>query len=771
MDETSSCYIQTQSYYAHSAQDKLGNPLPYEHWQTLQNHATNVGNLAAAFAQIFGADEIACYTGQLHDLGKYSLPFQKRLKGEAKSVDHSTAGAKIAVERWGNVIGKLMAFCIAGHHAGLANGNGEGDNRSTLKQRLALQFDADIPALDNLWQQEIKLPQKLSAPPLKADAHHPFFSYAFFTRMLYSCLVDADYLDTEAFYLNLENKAVERGGYPKLNALQHNFNQFINDFRRRIAQAPDQTEAEKRNAALNRLRSEILDYAVEQAAQPQGLFTLTVPTGGGKTFTSMAFALEHAKRHGMRRVIYVIPFTSIIEQNAAEFRKAFGELGEQAVLEHHSTFDDGKLQNEATKDKLRLASENWDAPIVVTTAVQFFESLFADRSSRCRKLHNIAGSVIILDEAQMLPLNLLLPIMQAIKELAQNYRCSVVMCTATQPAVQAENGFYRGFENVREIAPQPTALFDKLRRTTVQHIGTQTDADLLAKLTEHPQMLVIVNNRRHARSLYDQAKHLDGMFHLTTLMCAKHRSQKLDEIRGCLKKGEPCHVIATSLIEAGVDVDFPLVMRAEAGLDSVAQAAGRCNREGKRPSENSFVWIFAPEEQWKAPPELAAQATVMRLTADSFSDDLLSTQAVAAYFAELYQLKGSELDNKKILKMHNDTGQSLDFPFQTIADKFRMIESHMQPLIIPFDVDAENLISSLHHADHIGGFLRKLQPYTVQIPEKALAALYKAGRIETINEKNFGKQCYTLIGLDLYDEVAGLSWEDTEFLKGESLVF
>ena len=758
------------SYYAHSAQDGLGNLLPYEYWQTLQSHLVNVGEMAAEFAQVFGAQGIACQTGQLHDLGKYSEPFNRRLHG-GPSVDHATAGAKIAVERWGNVIGKLVAFCIAGHHARLANGCGEGDNRSTLKQRLALQFGADIPALDNLWQQEIKLPQNLSAPPLKADAHQPFFSYAFFTRMLYSCLVDADYLDTEAFYSNLENKAIERGGYPDLNALQHNFNQFINNFRRRIAQASEQTEAEKRNAALNRLRSEILEHAVEQAAQAQGLFTLTVPTGGGKTFTSMAFALEHAKRHGMRRVIYVIPFTSIIEQNASEFRKAFGELGEHAVLEHHSTFDDGKLQNEATKDKLRLASENWDAPIVVTTAVQFFESLFADRSSRCRKLHNIAGSVIILDEAQMLPLNLLLPIMQAIKELAQNYRSSVVMCTATQPAVQTENGFYCGFENVREIAPKTTALFDKLRRTTVQHIGTQTDADLLAQLAEHPQMLVIVNNRRHARSLYDQAKHLDGTFHLTTLMCAKHRSQKLDEIRGRLKNGEPCRVIATSLIEAGVDVDFPLVMRAEAGLDSVAQAAGRCNREGKRPSENSFVWIFAPEEQWKAPPELAAQTAVMRLTADGFSDDLLSTQAVTAYFAELYQLKGSELDNKKILKMHNDTGQSLDFPFQTIADKFRMIESHMQPLIIPFDGEAENLISSLHHADHIGGLLRKLQPYIVQIPEKALATLYKAGRIEPINEKNFGKQFYTLIGLDLYDEVAGLSWEDTEFLKGESLVF
>ena len=340
--------------------------------------------------------------------------------------------------------------------------------------------------------------------------------------------------------------------------------------------------------------------------------------------------------------------------------------------------------------------------------------------------------------------------MQAIKELAQNYRCSVVMCTATQPAVQAENGFYRGFENVREIAPKPTALFDKLRRTTVQHIGTQTDADLLAKLGEHPQMLVIVNNRRHARSLYDQAKHLDGTFHLTTLMCAKHRSQKLDEIRGRLKKGEPCRVIATSLIEAGVDVDFPLVMRAEAGLDSVAQAAGRCNREGKRPSENSFVWIFAPEDKWKAPPELATQA--------------------AAPLKETYDLKGKELDHKQILQMHHNARQNLYFPSQTIIDNFCIIGGLMQLLIIQFDNGVKRLINCLHYADHIGGLLRKLQPYTVQIPEEPLAALYKAGRIKLINE-NFEKQFYTLVRLDLYDEVAKLNWEETGFLKGEVWCF
>ena len=752
-----------QTYYAHSAEN-----LPESQWQTQLSHARNVGEMAAGFAFFFGAQEIARYTGQLHDVGKYTPEFAARLRGGSK-VDHATAGAKIAFERWQQV-GRLMAFCIAGHHAGLANGAGEGDNRRTLSQRLALQFGSDIPKLDSVWQQEIPLPEKLPSPPLKADAHHKWFSYAFFTRMLYSCLVDADFLDTEAFYAQLENQAVPRGNYPELTELHHAFNQFITAFRQRIAHAAPQNEAEQRNAALNRLRSDILDHAVAQAAQMPGLFTLTVPTGGGKTFTSMAFALEHAKQHGMRRVIYVIPFTSIIEQNAAEFRKAFGELGEAAVLEHHSTFDDATLQGENSKDKLKLASENWDMPVVVTTAVQFFESLFADRSSRCRKLHNISGSVIILDEAQMLPLKLLLPIMQAIKELARNYGCSVVLCTATQPAVQAEHGFYRGFENVRELAPNPPELFAQLRRTTVQHIGAQSDAELLGKLNQHPQMLIIVNNRRHARSLYEQAQSLDGAFHLTTLMCAKHRTQMLEKIRQALKNGQPCRVIATSLIEAGVDVDFPLVMRAEAGLDSVAQAAGRCNREGKRPPENSFVWVFQPEAQWKAPAELGLLSAAMRAVVRSHGNDLLSVEAIRRYFSEVYAQKGKELDGKQILDRHHRTGASLNFPFQTIAQQFRMIESPMLPLLIPFDTEAESLIKRLHHAEQIGGLLRKLQPYTVQIPADALDALLKAGRIEAINEKTFGKQFYSLIGLDLYDEVAGLSWEDVGFLRAEGLV-
>ena len=735
--------------YAHSAENR-----PESDWQTLKNHAENVAALAAQFAEPFGAAAIARYTALLHDLGKYSEPFQNRLRG-GKRVDHATAGAKEAITRW-KMTGKLMAYCIAGHHAGLANGSGEGHNRSTLKERLA----ADIPALNPVWQAEIPLPEKIPLPPLKSNPKYPGFAQAFFTRMLYSCLVDADYLDTEAFYARLDGKTVARGGYPALGALQQAFNQHLQNVR---ADAKENSEGGQ--AKLNRLRSDILDHAQQQAALPPGLFTLTVPTGGGKTYTSMAFALEHARQHGQRRIIYVIPFTSIIEQNAAAFRDAFGDLGEAAVLEHHSTFDDRKLQERDTRDKLRHATENWDAPIVVTTAVQFFESLFADRSSRCRKLHNIANSVIILDEAQMLPLHLLRPVMAAIDELARNYRCTAVMCTATQPAIDAKHGFYGGFSDVREIAPDPARLYTALRRTTVRHIGNQSDAELLEHLTAQPQLLIIVNNRRHARSLYDSAKPLDGVYHLTTLMCAEHRSEVLKTIRARLKAGAPCRLIATSLIEAGVDVSFPRLMRAEAGADSIAQAAGRCNRENLRTADESEVLIFRPEEQWKAPPELATYAACMRETLRN-DGDLLAPEAMIAYFRRVYDL--SDLDKHHILEMLKNAGS--DFPFQTIAEKSRVIESnHMLPLLIPYDANAEAHINALEHADTIGGLLRQLQRYTVQVPESALKILFGKGRVNVINKEKFGEQFYALIGTDLYDAQAGLNWDNPDYINADNL--
>ena len=368
----------------------------------------------------------------------------------------------------------------------------------------------------------------------------------------------------------------------------------------------------------------------------------------------------------------------------------------------------------------------------------------------------------------MLPLHLLRPVMAAIDELARNYRCTAVMCTATQPAIDAKHGFYGGFSDLREIAPDPARLYTVLRRTTVRHIGNQSDAELLEHLTAQPQLLIIVNNRRHARSLYDSAKHLDGACHLTTLMCAEHRSQVLETIRARLAAGEPCRLIATSLIEAGVDVSFPRLMRAEAGADSIAQAAGRCNRENLWTADESEVLIFRPEEQWKAPPELATYAACMRETLRN-DGDLLAPEAMTAYFQRVYDL--SDLDKHHILdRLIANAGRELNFPFQTIAEKSRVIESnHMLPLLIPYDANAEAHINALEHADTIGGLLRQLQRYTVQVPESALKILFGKGRVNVINKEKFGEQFYALIDTDLYDAQAGLNWDNPDYINADNL--
>ena len=738
-------------YYAHS-----GSKIDKSDWQALSDHLKKVGHIAAVNAQYFDAAILARNAGLLHDIGKYTEEFQKRLEG-GRRVDHATAGAKIAVQKWGRY-GRLLAYIIAGHHAGLANGVDPGENRSTLGDRLK----KTISELDSIWMEEIALTDQLSFPPMKPIENMEGFQFAFLIRMLFSCLVDADFLDTEAFYLNLEGKQQKRGDSPPLHKLQKALDSHLENLRSRAAfHSP---------GAVNDIRQEVLDHSRQQAQLSPGLFSLTVPTGGGKTLTSMAFALDHAIEHQLRRVIYVIPFTSIIEQNAKVFRDVFKQLGDDVVLEHHSAFDDAKFDSrEETKDKLRQAMENWDAPVVVTTAVQFFESLFADRTSKCRKLHNITGSVIILDEAQVLPLKLLRPTMAAIDELARNYQCTVVLCTATQPAL-LQPEFFNGFINVREIAPEPARLYERLNRVTVKHIGVQTDKQLVERIKNSEQVLVIVNNRRHARELFELLDANDSHYHLTTLMCAKHRRKALDEIRRKLKTGERCKVISTSLIEAGVDVDFPIVMRAEAGLDSVAQAAGRCNREGRAQAEESEVLIFTSPE-WKAPPELDQYAASMRHVLRHHQGDLLAPEAIKAYFEDVYWRREGELDAKKLLKMHRDHCAKLTFPFQTIAKEYCMIESYMHPIIIAYDGVAEILIEKLRYAEFVGRIAAKLQPYLVQVPEQAFIALKSAGAIAAIQSEQFGEQFWELINQDLYSEEAGVNLDDPYFIATENLIF
>jgi len=743
-------------FYAHSSEktDKSD-------WQLLSNHLETVGRLAAKNAAYFDAEALAKNAGILHDIGKYSQEFQSRLEG-GKKVDHATAGAQMAQQQWGK-FGRLLAYIIAGHHVGLANGVDTGETRSTLTDRLK----KSIPALDEIWKQEISLSDDLKFPAFELTNNFQGFQLAFLTRMLFSCVVDADYLDTEAFYLKLEDKQPRNTAYPSLVQFQQTLNQHLQQLTDKVSKNGSET--------VNHLRKEILFHSREQAVLEPGLFSLTVPTGGGKTLTSMAFALDHAIKYQLRRIIYVIPFTSIIEQNARVFRNIFSPLGDNVVLEHHSAFDDTGFHNQETKDKLRLVMENWDAPVIVTTAVQFFESLFADRTSKCRKLHNITGSVIILDEAQMLPITLLRPTMAAIDELAKNYKCSLVLCTATQPALYQPD-FYGGFivgqakGEVREIAPNPAQLYIELERVTVRYIGIQTDDQLADKIKHQEQILIIVNNRRHARAIFDAVRESENVYHLTTLMCAKHRKKILDEIRVKLKSGQDCKVISTSLIEAGVDVDFPLVMRAETGLDSIAQAAGRCNREGLGKKEQSEVLIFTAPD-WKAPPELEQNAASMRHVLRNYESNLLSPEAIKAYFSDVYWRKGEELDAKGLLKTHQDHYANLSFPFESIAKDYRIIENYMHPIIIPYDKEAEMLINKLRYTERVGSIPRKLQPYLVQVPEQAFIALKSAEAISPIQPERLAEQFWEMCSSNLYSERAGLDWSDPTYIDAGLSVF
>lgn len=752
-----------RGFLAHSSQDpdRVGH-------QTMLEHATNVADLARDNARHFGGGEMAAVAGYLHDLGKYTDAFQQRLFG-GKKVDHATRGAMVARDRYGP-LGWLLAYGIAGHHAGLANGSIQEDaERTPLGQRLKGE---GLPLLDGTWEQEI-MPLLADAQAfgpfigkLKVDTTCPAFSQAFLVRMLFSALVDADYIDTERYYDQFElpetRKAASRQRpMPGLDELRAQLDRYLAGF------ASD--------SEINQLRARILEHARAQAPLAPGIFSLNVPTGGGKTLTSLAFALDHAIAHGQRRAIFVIPFTSIVEQNAAVFRRAMGPYGEEAVLEHHSAFilpslkgaDADRFQ---AQEKLRLAMENWDAPIIVTTAVQFFESLFASKPGQCRKLHNIANSVVILDEAQTIPLKVLRPAVAALNELSRNYRSSIVLCTATQPALEAPE-FKGGFTNVRPLVADAEALARQLERVRVRHIGMLDDEEIAAQMLERDQVLCIVNNRRHARAIYESVSRAGGAVHLSTLMCARHRSRVLEGVRERLKAGEPCRVVSTSLIEAGVDVSFPRVLRAEAGLDSIAQAAGRCNRNKEWKVADSEVRVFATSNpDWQPPVELRQFAQVAQEILRHHGDDPLGPAAIRAYFEHLYWQQGDNaLDGHAILALLGGSRPE-SLPMESMDRRFHMIESVQKTVMIPWDEDAEQAIRALSYVDRVGGIARRLQPYTVQIPERAFRELLKSGAVQPVSPEKFGDQFMVLMNPDLYSDAYGLSWDDPNFMEAASTV-
>lgn len=677
-------------YYAHS---KKGQPV--EGWQKLNEHLQNVANIAAKFAAPFGGENSAYLAGLWHDLGKGSKRFQAYLRHEnsiedefsnyfqGSGGDHSTAGAKQSYSM-SKHLGKLLAYCIAGHHGGLCNWLSDGEHCLEIrlkKEFPATEFKINAPGIS----EHIKL-QYL-------DIDRAGFQLQLFVRMLFSCLVDADFLDTEKFVC--PEKSEFRGQYPSLTELQRRFSMAFSEIRRNAYQSK-----------VNTIRQCIFDDCLAAANLEPGLFSLTVPTGGGKTISSLAFGLKHALKYNKKRIIYVIPFTSIIEQNAAVFRTM---LGTDAVLEHHSNFDlDGADWQE------KLAVENWDMPIIVTTNVQFFESFYAAKTSKCRKLHNIADSIVIFDEVQAVPVEKLYPCLELLRELSVNYNVTSVLCTATQPALKYSAEFPAGIKNIREIISDVPQLFQTLKRTKLHYLGTCSLENIAAQMYEQQQVLAVVSTRVQALNLFNLLEDASGAtFHLSALMYPVHRRRILQEIRKRLERGEPCRVVSTQLIEAGVDIDFPVVYRALAGIDSIAQAAGRCNREGRLTCGE--VFIFKPETGLP-PGYFRTTAQCAELLLDKFSENLLEPECVHEYFLNYYWLRKDRMDDQEIVKKCNAAIRG-NIQFEDIAE-FRMIDNNMFPIVVAVEEQTRELVSLLVNTKFAGSILRKLQPYTIQLYDR-----------------------------------------------------
>jgi CRISPR-associated endonuclease/helicase Cas3 len=725
-------------YFAHTLPGR-----PPSDWQPLEQHLKETAEKAKEFASAFGAGDWGYLAGLWHDIGKYSEAFQQRLSNtqdadghiETKPgrPDHSTAGAQHANKTLGQT-GKLLAYAIAGHHSGLPDG--KTNDQSCLEKRLGKDIPDFTASPDWILNQAIS-----QVAPFALDQKRFSFQLSFFVRMIYSCLVDADFLNTESFMDT--QKSAWREVYPSLETIGSRLFNALDELNTKALQTP-----------INKQRASILQNCMNAAGWKPGLFSLTVPTGGGKTLSSLAFAIKHAIKYNLSRIIYVIPYTSIIEQNAAVFRQI---LGDEVVLEHHSNFE-----SEEEDHRSRLASENWDAPLIVTTNVQFFESLFSCRSSKCRRIHNIANSVVILDEAQMLPVPLLKPSIEALRELSSNYGTTIVLCTATQPALSSTESFKNGLDGVREIIPDPSELYEKFKRVKTIRLSKVNDDEIAKKITSIDQVLCIVNTRKHARLLYEKIKTAEGTFHLSALMCPIHRTAVLENIRETLNSGACCRLVSTSLIEAGVDIDFPVVIRAAAGIDSIAQAAGRCNREGKL-SQDGELFVFTPEVA--LPPDHFRHAADTTEMVMRHNDDPLSLAAVETYFRTLFWMKGDKLDTHQILSVLTEGDKYGDYPFRYIAEKYKIIENVMDTVIIPWNDTARRIIQELRYSDFPTAAARKAQRFTVQVPRHVLAHLLSVGSVERIHD-----QFNILINEDIYKSDVGLCPEDPTFHEVENLI-
>lgn len=706
----------------------------------LNEHLTETAKQASTFAEAFNSAVWARAAGLLHDLGKAHPDFQaylcKTRSLEASEYDeqsagtrpnHSGAGGILAYEKFPNIIGKTLAYIIAGHHAGLPDWFG---GRDSLSYRL--ENERSVAATIRKYVKTVTemFPAMLQAPAFVMQCHNQdAIAYHLWVRMVFSCLVDADFLDTEAFMDN--NRHALRPSFPSLIELKSHFDRQMGIM-----------TADASDTFVNRIRAEILIACRTAAVQSPGIFSLTVPTGGGKTLSGAAFALDHAIQHNKSRVIYVIPYTSIIEQTAEVLRKFFGSAN---VIEHHSNIAPERVME---LPSLALAFENWDAPVIVTTSVQFFESLYAAKPGRCRKLHNIVNSVIILDEAQLLPPELLYPCVEALNRLISDYGVTVVLSTATQPALNL-------CQAPREIIPNQDSLYNLLKRTNIifpDDINRPRDwPDLAAELAGHDQVLCIVNTRQDCHELWKEMP--EGTIHLSALMCGEHRSRIIADIKNRIHYGGSCRVISTQLVEAGVDIDFPVVYRALAGLDSVNQAAGRCNREGKNPGSGKVYVFIAPKP---APPGLLRKGEDASRELASFSDFKPDAPvSFQRYFEKYYASINDNGENwwrDNLVKNVNPDG---NVQFRTAGKEFRLIKDLSTPIIVSYG-NNDKTIKKLRFAGPSREVMRALQRYAVSVKPSVANSLLAEGRVEEIHDgilvQADSKLYRSDIGLDIYRE-------------------
>ena len=634
------------------------------HWQTLRAHAEAVAGMAARFAEPFASAEAARLVGRVHDAGKADPLFQAYLRGKGPGCPHACVGAK-----WldANVpaVGRLLAYAVDGHHAGLPDGVG---GAAALTDHLC---KAKLP--EGVEAEPVANPAALLPGFLRKEGNLKAWLWV---KMLYSCLVDADWLDTERF-MSPERAAARPKTFDGLPTLLARYRAHMATFR---ADTP-----------VNRLRADVLRSVLDKAGEAPGLYSLTVPTGGGKTLASLGFALGHAAAHGKRKIIYAIPYSTIIEQTTQTLSDV---LGAKNVLEHHA---EAKWRGERDEiaNPLRQLTENWaDVPVVVTTNVQFFESFFSALSSRCRKLHNVAGSVIVLDEAQKLPEAFLAPCAELLRLLVADYGCTVVLCTATQPDLSA----FR-LAGATELAPDVDALYAKLRRVDYHLLGRVGWPDLADRIAREPGALCVVNTRQDARDLFAELaeRKPDATFHLSTWMCPAHRRDVITQIRARLDAHLPTYVVSTSLIEAGVDLDFPAVFRALAGLDSLAQAAGRCNREGLLANPDGTpahgqVYLFEEPKPCVMGTLRKAQQCTRRL--GDLEKCLHLPESFKKYFA-CYYYDLNDRGEDLLLQLKTYPKDFL-IAFRSVSDRFHMIPNEADiTVFVPYGDKAKTTLETV----------------------------------------------------------------------------